>query len=37
LLGVVKKTLQNHYMVGVPEYANGLVRLSEVMRVRDGV
>lgn len=32
LLGVVEKTLQNHYMDGVPEYANGLVRMSELMR-----
>lgn len=32
LLHVSKKTLQNHYMSGVPEYANGLVRMSEIMR-----
>jgi hypothetical protein len=35
LLGVVEKTLQNHYMDGVPEYANGLVRMSELMRRKE--
>ena len=34
LLGIVEKTLQNDYMNGVPKYANGLVRMSELMRTR---
>jgi hypothetical protein len=34
LLSIKEKTLQNHYLDGVPKYGNGLVKLSEVMQRR---
>lgn len=34
LLGITKKTLQNDYLDGVPKYGNGVVKLSELMRLR---
>ncbi len=35
LLGIAKKTLQSDYMDGVPQYGNGLVKMSDVMRRKE--